>query len=169
MPPLISFAVLLAFCLAAVAWDARLKRIPNRLNLAAFGCGVTLSLLFGSVAGLTASLLGSLLGLGLLMVPFLLRIVGGGDVKFLAAAGAICGWRVLLPSALIAATLGGVCAVAALGLKYRSAARVKERLLLLATGSLPPTGRGAASGDVNIPYSLPIALGLISVSAARLF
>ena len=169
MPPVLSFSVLLAFCLAAVTWDARRKLIPNALNISAFAIGAGLSVLFGSFRGLAASLLGSLLGLGLLIVPFLLHMVGGGDVKFLAAAGTICGWRVLMLAALVAAALGGVCGAAALGLRYRSVARLRERLLLLATGSLPPVGRAAPRDEVTIPYSLPLALGLVSVSAAKLF
>lgn len=169
MPPLPGYAVLLLFCCAAVVCDIRFKRVPNWLNALAFTCGLALSAVFASLAGITRSLAGASLGLSLLFIPFLLHMVGGGDVKFFAAAGAICGWKTLLVAAFAAAVLGGVLGAAMILIKRRSVKRLKERLWLLCSGSWPTPGSQRVAGEVTVPYTLPLALGLLGVAFARLF
>lgn len=57
------------------------------------------------------SLGGAFLGVAILIVPFLLKMVGGGDLKFLCAAGAIIGPTALWYSFLAGALFGGLAAI----------------------------------------------------------
>lgn len=76
---------------AACVTDWRTRRIPNVLTLGA----ALAALLFHSMApagiGFTSSLSGWLVGAAVMFVPFVLRGLGGGDVKLLAAIGAWVG------------------------------------------------------------------------------
>lgn len=79
-----------ALALIAAYWDARERRIPNRLTFPAAVIGLLLSSLNGW-HGLASGLEGLLAGFALLIVPYLLQVQGAGDVKLLAALGAFVG------------------------------------------------------------------------------
>ncbi|TDU24244.1 prepilin peptidase CpaA [Panacagrimonas perspica] len=86
-------AGLLAWALAVSVWDIRCRRIPNLWLLAALAPGVAM-FLFGDQGwlgqSLTASVLGSSIAFLLLFPGFVLKAMGGGDVKFATC----CGWFV---------------------------------------------------------------------------
>jgi hypothetical protein len=76
---------------AAAVIDLRTRRIPNILTATMAAAGIGLAAAgFGRV-GLGASLLGCLLGLAFMMPGHIFGRTGGGDVKLLAAAGALLG------------------------------------------------------------------------------
>jgi len=76
----------------AVAWtDVRTRRIPNYLTLGGAAAGVGYQLGYHGWPGLADSLAGLLLGLFLLLLPYLKAGMGAGDVKALAALGAWLG------------------------------------------------------------------------------
>jgi prepilin peptidase CpaA len=159
-----ALATLLPLCLfiaLAVTADLRLRRIPNAVNLAGFACGICFSIARSGSSGIAASLLGSVVGLSILLVPFLLHMVGGGDVKFLAAAGAIVGWRALSWSFLLGAFLGGLFAVAALTARHRSLAGAHRTLVLLVSGAWPTADPANEAQAVPIPYAVPLSIGLL--------
>ncbi|MBU4194707.1 MAG: prepilin peptidase [Actinobacteria bacterium] len=169
-----SLVILVAFCLAAVYTDVRRGRIPNPLNATGFMAGVLLACLTGGREGLAGSLSGSLLGLSILLLPFLLHMVGGGDVKFLAAAGAIVGWHVLWVSFLAGAVLGGLMGIALLIARDRSIERLLGRFVLLKAGlwrrpSSVPRSTAGACADTRLPYAVPLSAGLIAVCSISFF
>lgn len=177
MPGLVSLVLLLVFCLPAVACDIRQGRIPNYLNALGLATGAGLSLLVGGSTALSASLIGASFGLAIMLLPFLLHLVGAGDVKFLAAAGAIVGWRLLWPSFLAGAAAGGVMGLVMLALKDRSIERLHSRLVLFHAGCwrkrthevVPPQRTGAGLADIRLPYTLALSLGLVTVASVSLF
>src|SRR5947209_11249935 len=89
---------LIAAAMAGVAayTDLRSRRIPNWLTLSAAVIGLGLNLALGGAAGGLTAVLGLGLGLAMLLPFYLLRAVGAGDVKLLAALGALLG-----PTALV--------------------------------------------------------------------
>ena len=117
----------LLLCLAAVVfgylaawWDLREKRVPNRLTAAMAGLWVLILVphLFlrteATLPVLVQGLLGAALGGGVFLLVYLIsrRGLGGGDVKFMAAAGLYLGIAGVLPTMLcgsvLAALTGGI-------------------------------------------------------------
>ncbi|MBU4173302.1 MAG: prepilin peptidase [Actinobacteria bacterium] len=169
----VSLVILVAFCLAAMYVDVRRGRIPNLLNATGFMAGVLLACITDGTKGLAGSLSGSLLGLSILLPPFLLHMVGGGDVKFLAASGAIVGWHVLWVSFLAGATLGGLTGIALLVARDRSIERLLARFVLLKAGlqrkqSIVPRSIAGTCAHTRMPYAVPLSAGLIAVSSITL-
>lgn len=89
--------------ISAVWFDLRERRIPNLLVFPAAFTGLSLNAVRGW-NGLWFSGKGLFVGLALLFIPYLLRVMGAGDVKLLAAIGSFVGTadviRVLLLSLL---------------------------------------------------------------------
>lgn len=117
--------ILLGLLVAVAAgYDIRYRRIPNWLVL----CGIIAGLLWNGfsqtgmsqvVSGLGRSAAGLGLGFILYFPLYLLRARGAGDVKLLAAAGAITGASNCLWLFLLTAVLGGVIAMVLLLFKGR--------------------------------------------------
>jgi len=195
--PAVMLPVLGVFCLAASFTDLKAGRVPNVLSGAAAAAGLVLSGVLSGPRGLAGSLAGAVLGGSILLLPFLFRMVGGGDVKFLAAAGSITGWRLLLPSFLLGAALGAAAGLVLSAAADRSLAGVRRTLVLAHSwawlGNMPsmeaaverrpradtvdaPRGGeplrarvDAPTGPgVKIPYAVPLSAGLLVVAGARL-
>lgn len=165
-------AVSLTALCATGAWvDVRERRIPNALTVG----GLLLALLLrlpegaGSLgAGLAAALLAFAAGLPL----FLVGGMGGGDVKFLAMAGAFLGLERLPEGLLITVFVGGgvAAAVVTRSGRWRSVA-LNVRLLVAALGKKVVGGRGAdpaevptleTPGALTVPYGIAVAAGAIA-------
>jgi prepilin peptidase CpaA len=95
------------------------------LALALFG--LTYNVLGGWRLALSAVVAG-LLVLVVGTLPFSLGILGGGDVKLLAACSCVFGLTELLPLAIYTALIGGV--VALIAALWHRIARFEERLRL---------------------------------------
>src|SRR5260370_3716844 len=74
--------------IGAGVFDWRYRRIPNWLTVSGFAAGVAVNTILYRWPGLKAALLGTLLGLGLLLPFVLLRSLGAGDWKLAGALGA---------------------------------------------------------------------------------
>jgi prepilin peptidase CpaA len=95
----------------AVYTDTRRGMIPNRLTFPAIALAVALHGLAGGWAGVGNAAVGAAAGLGLLIVPFLVGGMGAGDVKLMAALGALVGPAAVLSTFVFSAFLGGAIAV----------------------------------------------------------
>ena len=113
LPPPGVIAVLLALVLAAAVYDVLSRRIPNWLTVAGVLIGVALNgFLDQGRSGLfTSSLLGLAIAFGVYFVLYALRAMGAGDVKLMAAVGAIVGWPNWFGIFIITAILGGIMAL----------------------------------------------------------
>src|SRR5579864_198684 len=116
LPPVLQVVLVLVVGTAAV-YDLKFRRIPNRLVLVGLVLGIGLNPILYEWMGLGwwDGLKLSGLGLGLAFLIYfplyLLRAMGAGDVKLMAAVGSIVGpgnWIVLF---VVTAILGGVTAV----------------------------------------------------------
>ena len=119
----VTAAVPVAICLgaAAVVEDLRRRRLPNWLTAGGVAAGMACAA-WGGWRGLGMAAAGAAVGF-LMLLPFnLLGAMGGGDVKLMAAYGALLGPSGILLAAVFAAVLGGLSAAATLLLKPRTAA-----------------------------------------------
>jgi prepilin peptidase CpaA len=111
VPPLMQ-AVLLILLLAAAVFDVRYRRIPNWLTVGGAVAGVALNTVIGRpVAGLAFALEGLALGFGLYFVLYALHAMGAGDVKLMAAVGALTGPANWFGIFIVSAIVGGVLAL----------------------------------------------------------
>src|ERR1017187_945375 len=90
LPPRIVEVALLVVLLAAAVFDVRYRRIPNWLTVG----GVVLALAMNAVrapplAGVGFALAGLGVAFGIYLLLYALRAMGAGDVKLMAAVGAL--------------------------------------------------------------------------------
>jgi prepilin peptidase CpaA len=95
----------------ATVVDLRTRRIPNELTATLAGLGVGLAAAGVSGVSLLGSVLGFVVGLALMMPGHVLGATGAGDVKLMAAFGAIVGPGLAVRAFLFAAVAGGVLAI----------------------------------------------------------
>ena len=97
--------------LAAAATDLHRRRIPNWLTFSGAAAGLFLNAITSGWAGVKNSLLGMILGFGFYLLLYSLRAMGAGDVKLMAAVGAMVGpghWLLIFMASAVA---GGVLAL----------------------------------------------------------
>ena len=147
---LIPFATGLAL---AAAHDVRSRRIPNALCLAFCLVGLGAR---GMLGGFGPGLVGAGLGLAILIVPFALGLIGGGDVKLLAATGAWLGPQATLAAALAGLAAGGLLSAAIAIAQPALRRQVATNLMLTAT-----TGRLGHASASQVPMGAALAAGAI--------
>src|SRR5580658_9611767 len=103
-------AVLVGMVAGVLDW--RYRRIPNWLTVSGFAAGVTVNTILYRWPGLKNALLGTALGLGLLLPFVIVRSLGAGDWKLAGALGACLGWRQLLSVLVGTILVAGVMALA---------------------------------------------------------
>ncbi len=103
--------MLLALTSVAAYFDLKTRRIPNWLTLGGCVAGLAANTAVAGFGGLRASALGLGIGFVLYFPLWLLGARGAGDVKLLAAAGAVAGPANTAALFLLAAVLGGVFAL----------------------------------------------------------
>jgi prepilin peptidase CpaA len=103
----------------AAAYDVLYRRIPNWLTLSGVITGLALNTFLYFGPGLRLSLLGLAVSFAAYFLLYSLRAMGGGDVKLMAAIGALVGVRDWLGIFLITAIIGGIAGLAMLSLRGR--------------------------------------------------
>lgn len=137
-PILLGGAVL--FALVAGWTDWRSRRIPNWLTVPACVTGIAASTAVSGWGGLKTSLLGTGLGLALLLPFVLLRSLGAGDWKFAGALGAFTGPVLLLDLLIGSVFVAGIMALALVVYKGRlleTMRNIGHILISLVTFRLP--------------------------------
>ncbi|MBN3757121.1 peptidase A24 [Paraburkholderia sp. Tr-20389] len=102
----------LALVVIAAIYDIHARRIPNWLVIVGLGVGLVVQCaLHGAMEGVQMWVGGALAGGAVLLPGYLLRMMGAGDVKLMAAVGCFCGASGALQAALIVCAVGGVWAL----------------------------------------------------------
>jgi prepilin peptidase CpaA len=158
LPPPGVEALLLAVVLGAAVYDVRYRRIPNWLSLSGVLVGLALNAFLDPVwPGLRLSLMGLGMGFGVYFLLYAVRAMGAGDVKLMAAVGALVGWRDWFGTFLITAIIGGAMALILVAAK----GRVKKTLWNLSfILSELKSGRPAYMRKEDLDVRNPRALGL---------
>ena len=171
MPEAVAGGIMVAILVAAVYTDLRFGRIPNVLTLAGAAAGLLLSLLFGGAGGLLTGLEGWLLGVALFFAFFALGVMGAGDVKLLAAVGALMGPGFVFNAFIFTGLAGGVIAII-VALRRRmvryTVASVTAQVQSLAYTGFLPRPKDVKSSPLRFPYGLAIAAGSVAALFVRL-
>lgn len=104
-----------------------------------------------------SSLIGAGIGGGIFFIFFLLRAIGAGDVKLMAAVGALMGWKFTLTALWLIALVGAVMALGALILRKRLAAGLKSSARMLFTFRRSKAAESEPA--LTVPYGAAIAIG----------
>jgi prepilin peptidase CpaA len=111
LPPPGMEALLLTVVLVAAIYDVRYRRIPNWLTVGGAVLGLAGNTMEYGSPGLGFALVGMTVGFGVYLLLYALRAMGGGDVKLMAAVGAIVGWHDWFGIFLVTALVGGAMAL----------------------------------------------------------
>ena len=107
-------------CCPSSVSNIRYRRIPNWLTLGGVVTGVALnSVPYQGLPGLKLSLAGRGVAFGSYMLLYLVRSMGAGDVKLMAAIGAMVGFRDWFGIFLVTALIGGVAGIALVAARGR--------------------------------------------------
>ena len=171
LAPALQFLLAVLVSIAAVT-DIRSRRIPNWLTVGGLAAGVALNAFLFGMAGLKQSGLGFALAFGVYMVLYVLRAKRAGDVKLMAAVGAISGPGQWLLIFVIASIVGGLVALLMVFGRGRAAATFwNVRLILSEMVHLRAPHKASEELDVRsdksfrLPGGAVIALGTLLVLA----
>lgn len=144
MSPPLPVYVFATLVIVAATSDALTFRISNRLNLLIAG----LFFPFAFSAGMPVAALGLHVAVGAALLLaglalFFIRLMGGGDVKLLAAASLWLGWPALLPFLVWTAMAGGLLGMV-MGIRLLYVRHVRKE----------PVG-------TEVPYGIALAAGAI--------
>jgi prepilin peptidase CpaA len=158
LPPPGVVAFLLAVVVGAAAYDVRYRRIPNWLSVSGVLIGLAMNtFLYQGWPGLRFALAGMAAGFGVYLVLYMLRAMGAGDVKLMAAVGALVGWEDWFAIFLITAILGGVMALILVTVRRRVKTTLWNVGYILHEMK---SGRPAYLGREELDVRSPKALGL---------
>ncbi len=157
-------SLMIAVAATAAATDARSGLIPNWITLPPLLAALVLHFITQGAGGLALSLAGALV-CGL--VPYLLfrqGTMGGGDVKLLAALGALGGPEVGLEIELIGMTLAALYALAVLAWRGGLARTLLSSLWIVANVFLPASKRREIKQTelVALRLGVPLFLGTVA-------
>lgn len=172
----ISIFILCFLVLSVAIFDIRERRIPNFLVFPAVFVAIVLHSLDGGLSGGLFALKGMGVGLCLLLIPYLVKGMKAGDVKFVMAIGAFLGpigvIRVILITLLFYPLLAFVIVIRERKLRITLVRFL--RILLDFLGLLAPSLKlyavqlescdDKSIASVTTPFGVAIAIGtLISV------
>lgn len=179
-PALAIEVFLLAAVSVAAVTDIRRRRIPNWLSAGTLVLAFILNALIcypAPLEGVWISAKGFALAFGLNLVMYLLRMTGAGDVKLMAAIGAMVGCTDFIGIFILNALIGGVLALVLVAVKGRAKQTLWNLGYMLSemtNGRAPYLTREQL--DVNspkaltLPRAVPICLGvLVFLAMARLW
>jgi prepilin peptidase CpaA len=173
LPPIVQ-AVLVLIVVTAAVYDLRYRRIPNWLVLAGLVLGFGLNTFLFEMSGFTASAKGMGLALLIYFPLYLLRAMGAGDAKLMAAVGAIVGWGNWLAVFVLTAVIGGVMGLVVLLFAGRMRKTfwnlgwmISELIHFRAPYHSSEELDVRSAKAMRMPHGVAIALGAIAFLVAR--
>ncbi len=172
------WTVVLAGLTPMILWaswiDYKERRVPNYLNAIIGITGLIAQLAFYGWSGLLTGLEGWFLGLGLLILPWAMHMMGAGDVKLLAGMGAWMGPEMVLWTFAIGAIIGGIASLIMIALKHRwsgawsnfQLAALKCTDMKLAFSEVGAV-KSLGSNSQLIPYGVPLTGGALIIMTLK--
>ncbi|NTU88645.1 MAG: prepilin peptidase, partial [Actinobacteria bacterium] len=97
---LVTAVLLFGLLLFSVRSDLRERKIFNKVTVSFAVVGLFLNTVYDVPGGFLTGLTGLAVGLFVFMIPYLMHGMGAGDLKLMAAVGALTNWRFVLYVAL---------------------------------------------------------------------
>ena len=171
--PLSSLIFSAVFVAIAVERDVRTLRIPNWLTFPGLALAIALGVHAAGLGGMADALLGALLALGLLVLPYAAGGLGAGDVKAMMVLGALYGVGAVLPILAWSLGIGAALGLALVTLKggLPMLLRRWRRILRHSAGarswiySQPEPGSAEALG---LPFAVALGIGIVAFHVARI-
>ncbi|WML24992.1 prepilin peptidase [Neobacillus sp. OS1-33] len=159
----IILVIVLVICLFT---DIKSRKILNIITLPTIVFGLLYNIFNIGVEGVLFSGKGFLIGLGLLIIPYLLGGMGAGDVKLMAAIGALMGTSFVFYSFIYTALIGGVIALLLIiktqGLKTSIKSLFFNVVFLSSNLGSMILPNGEKNSSISFPYGVAIVLGTLS-------
>ncbi|WP_342432924.1 prepilin peptidase [Neobacillus sp. FSL H8-0543] len=157
--------VVLFICLFT---DIKSRKILNIVTLPTIFTGLIYHIIINGNKGLLFSGKGFLVGLGLLIIPYLLGGMGAGDVKLMAAIGALMGPSFVFYSFIYTALIGGVIALLLIFKTRGFINTIKSFFFNLTNLVFFRSNLGSMiipkdkKSSISFPYGVAIVLGTLS-------
>jgi prepilin peptidase CpaA len=168
MPELLN-ALLLVVVICAAIYDLRVRRIPNWLTAPAAVTGIALNAVMLPHGGLL-SLAGLACALAVYLPLYVVRGMGAGDVKLMAAVGAIAGPSNWILIFIATALIAGAASLLLIAVRRR-VRETSHNLAAIVTALLERRAPAADDPklDVRHPGALRMPHGAFIASGAMLF
>ena len=166
-------ALLVPYLTALAVMDVRTRRLPNVWTLGGLAAGVALQAGWNGAAGAADALTGAGICALFLLIPYLIRAAGAGDLKLLAACGAFFGLRDVAMLLVAVSFAGFLLAVIFLVSRHTRLPRLVHFFRSAfdwrydrraGAAALPPI----ESESGRVPFGIAIAVGTALTLAAEL-
>jgi prepilin peptidase CpaA len=118
--PLLLKVILIGVVVVAGIYDARYRKIPNWISLSGLILGLGMNTLLSGRGGLESASLGLGVAILVYMPLYLIRGMGAGDVKLMAAIGAIVGPHCWLGIFIGTVLVGALVSLILIAIKKRT-------------------------------------------------
>jgi prepilin peptidase CpaA len=147
--------------LVTAVTDLAYKKIYNFITIPAIVLGLIGNSVFDGWDGLKFSLLGLLIGGGGFFLIFIFGGIGGGDVKLMAAVGALMGYPFIVGAVFYSILVGGLTAIVLMIWRDILWSSLKNIFRSLYTGLVPGLERIPLKPEnsLPVPYGMAIVLG----------
>ena len=162
---MIALTILVFASLVAAYTDLARRRISNVLTLGIAAVALALSATHGLVPFLAMlAAYAAVLAAG--TIPYSRGLIGGGDVKLLAAGAVCAGWPGCIDFLLVTSLAGGVLAIVELARARRLRSAFNQLTTAACAGTL---GHGVVLDPERrrLPYALAIAAGALFLLASE--
>ena len=156
--PIVYFSLPVLFAIACYG-EVKHQRIPNWLTISGMLLGVGSALIEGGMSGALNSLLALAIAGGIFLPFCLVGVVGGGDMKLMAATGAILGYPLILRALTATCMAGGLLAIALMAWHGILLSTFLNAFKILI--GMPRRQKGL-SRPVMVPYGIAIAVGTLA-------
>lgn len=143
--------------------DLKENKIRNKYLLPALVLGLVIAFIDNRFNGLIDSLKGVAIPFAILFIPYLLKLIGAGDVKLYCVIGAIMGYKFLVNNLFYTILTAGVFAVILLVFSKKTIQTIRKIILYIITTITFKSFEEYKPMEnmKKIPLAVPIFIGTI--------
>ncbi|MCI2257071.1 prepilin peptidase [Domibacillus sp. PGB-M46] len=158
---------LLVILLICVITDVRSGKIYNKVIYPGLLAAFLFHFTVDGWEGISYSFIGFLIGFVLLLIPYMMKGMGAGDVKLLALVGALKGGTFVFESFIYMALIGGVISLFIILIRSGAPKSIVHFLSGLKNGTVYYPFHTSDALKVKFPYGIAIAGGTILAMLAE--